>query len=66
VRIYFWRTQQQQEIDFVEEKEGEITAFEFKWKDKKTKFPKKFLNAYKANGFVIDRTNFRDFVKRRN
>ncbi len=62
-RIYFWRTQQQQEIDFVEEKEGEITAFEFKWKDKKAKFPQKFLDAYNANGFVIDRDNFRDFVK---
>ena len=65
-RIYFWRTQQQQEIDFVEEKEGEITAFEFKWKDKKTKFPQKFLDAYNANGFVIDRDNFRDFVKIKN
>lgn len=62
-RIYFWRTQQQQEIDFVEEKEGEITAFEFKWKDKKAKFPQKFLDAYNANGFVIARDNFRDFVK---
>ena len=62
-RIYFWRTQQQQEIDFVEEKNGEITAFEFKWIDKKTKFPQKFLDAYNANGFAIDRDNFRDFVK---
>lgn len=62
-RMFFWRTQQQQEIDFVEEKEGKITAFEFKWKDKKTKFPKKFLDAYDANGLVIDRDNFRDFVK---
>jgi len=65
-RIYFWRTQQQQEIDFVEEKDGGITAFEFKWKDKKTKFPQKFLDAYHANGFVIDRDNFRDFVKIKN
>ncbi len=62
-RTYFWRTQQQQEIDFVEEKDGEITAFEFKWKDKKPKFPQKFLEAYQAIGFVIDRDNFRDFVK---
>jgi hypothetical protein len=60
--MYFWRTQQQQEIDYVEEKEGKITAFEFKWKDKKVKFPQKFLDAYSANGNVIDRNNFRDFV----
>lgn len=61
-RMYFWRTQQQQEIDLVEEKDGAITAFEFKWKNKNTKFPQNFLDAYDANGFVIDRDNFRDFV----
>jgi uncharacterized protein len=36
-KMYFWRTQQQQEIDFVEEKEGKVFAFEFKWKIKMTK-----------------------------
>ncbi len=62
-KMYFWRTQQQQEIDFVEEKAGEITAFEFKWKDKKVKFPRKFLLAYNARGILIDRNNFREFVR---
>ncbi len=62
-KMYFWRTQQQQEIDFVEEKDGNISAFEFKWKDKKTKFPQKFIEAYNANEFVINRENFREFVK---
>jgi uncharacterized protein len=62
-RMYFWRTQQQQEIDFVEEKEGRISAFEFKWKEKKTKFPQKFIDTYKANGFIINRNNFREFIK---
>jgi len=61
-KMYFWRTQQQQEIDFVEEKDGGISAFEFKWKDKKTKLPKKFIEAYNANEFVINRENFREFV----
>ena len=61
--MYFWRTQQQQEIDFVEEKDGEITAFEFKRQTKKVKFPQKFLDTYKANGTVIDRKNFREFVR---
>jgi len=37
--MYFWRTKQQQEIDFVEEVNGEIYAYEFKWKNTKTKFP---------------------------
>ena len=62
-KMYFWRTKQQQEIDFVEEKNGQIVGFEFKWKSKKTKFPQNFIETYKAQGLVIDRNNFRDFVK---
>ncbi len=62
-KMYFWRTKQQQEIDFVEEKNGQIVGFEFKWKSKKTKFPQNFIETYKAQGLVIDRNNFRDFIK---
>ncbi|OFX25490.1 MAG: ATPase [Bacteroidetes bacterium GWA2_31_9] len=62
-RMYFWRTIQQQEVDYVEEKDGNIYGFEFKWKDKKSvKLPSTFIEAYKAQGQVIDRANFRDFV----
>lgn len=61
-KMYFWRTKEQQEIDFVEEKNGKISAFEFKWNNKKTKFPEKFLESYNAKGIVVDRDNFRDFV----
>ncbi len=62
-RIYFWRTKQQQEIDFVEEREGKIFGFEFKWKSKsKTKLPKTFVKAYNAETKIIDRNNFREFV----
>jgi uncharacterized protein len=62
-KMYFWRTKQQQEIDFVEEKDGKICGFEFKWTNKKTKFPQKFVETYNAKGVAIDRNNFRDFVK---
>jgi len=62
-KMYFWRTQQQQEIDFVEEKDGNITAFEFKWKNKKTSIPQKFIDAYQSKSFIINRDNFREFVK---
>ncbi|MCC5932488.1 MAG: DUF4143 domain-containing protein [Cyclobacteriaceae bacterium] len=62
-KMYFWRTKQQQEIDFVEEKNGEISAFEFKWSSKKVKFPQNFIDTYKAKGILIDRRNFREFVK---
>ncbi|MEX1002091.1 MAG: ATP-binding protein [Crocinitomicaceae bacterium] len=62
-KTYFWRTKQQQEIDFVEEINGQIAAFEFKWKNKKAKFPKTFTETYKAKCTVITRKNFREFVK---
>jgi len=62
-KMYFWRTKQRQEIDFVEEINGQITGFEFKWNNKKAKLPQNFIEAYKAEGQVIDRKNFREFVK---
>ncbi len=62
-RIYFWRTKQQQEIDFVEEYGGKIYGYEFKWNNrKKVKLPKSFLETYDADGKIIDRSNFREFV----
>jgi uncharacterized protein len=62
-KMYFWRTKQQQEIDFVEEKDGNIFGYEFKWNHKKMKFPEKFIEAYHARCSLIDRKNFREFVK---
>ena len=61
-RMYFWRTIQQQEIDYVEEREGEISAWEFKWNQTKTRFPRIFLENYKTEGLIVDRKNFREFV----
>lgn len=60
---YFWRTKQQQEIDYVEEVSGKITGFEFKWSEKgKAKLPKSFMESYNATIEVIHRYNFREFV----
>jgi predicted AAA+ superfamily ATPase len=60
---YFWRTVQKQEIDFIEERNGQIHAFEFKWKKRpKDKIPGVFLREYNALSTIIDRDNFRDFV----
>jgi predicted AAA+ superfamily ATPase len=62
-RMYFWRTKQQQEIDFVEEKDGKVFGFEFKWKSKsKIKLPETFIKTYNAETKIIDRNNFREFV----
>jgi len=62
-KMYFWRTKQKQEIDFVEEEEQEITGYEFKWKAKKSlRLPETFVKAYNAKTEIIDRENFRKFV----
>ncbi|HPE43031.1 MAG TPA: ATP-binding protein [Bacteroidales bacterium] len=63
VNTYFWRTTQQQEIDFVEEINGKLMAYEFKWNEKKNvRFPASFLNEYHPEVAVIHRNNFRNFV----
>lgn len=62
-KMYFWRTLQQQEVDYVEEKDGTLTGYEFKWKAKKgIMLPKTFTKTYNANTVIIDRKNFREFV----
>lgn len=63
-RMYFWRTKQQQEVDFVEELSGEIFGYEFKWTKKNNKFPSTFVQEYNAKTLIIDKTNFREFVIR--
>jgi predicted AAA+ superfamily ATPase len=62
-RMYFWRTKQQQEIDFVEERDGKIFGFEFKWKSNaRIKLPATFVKTYSAETKIIDINNFREFV----
>jgi len=62
-QMYFWRTRQQQEVDLVEEKAGQITGFEFKWSPrKKVKLPTTFTDAYDAHEHIVTRDNFREFV----
>ncbi|MDP2860703.1 MAG: ATP-binding protein [bacterium] len=60
---FFWRTWGGQEIDLLEEREGELFAYEFKYKEAKVKKPEKFLAAYPQSSFqVISKENFLDFV----
>ncbi len=40
---YFWRTTQQQEVDYVETVADEVNAYEFKWKAKKSKTIQNFF-----------------------
>ncbi len=55
VNMYFWRTTQQREIDYVEEVDGTMTVFEMKWNPKKanTTIPSAFLNAYPVKETVV-------------
>lgn len=61
---YFWRTHNQQEIDYVEEKDGLFHAYEFKWsKNAKSKFAKSFIEAYNpTKAEIITPNNFENFV----
>ena len=61
---YFWRTNQQQEIDLIEESDGQMTAFEMKWNPaKKAQFPKSFLEAYPIKEtVVVTPENYLDYL----
>lgn len=61
---YFWRTTDGQEIDYIEDKDGEINGFEFKWSStKKHKITKTFLNAYPNSPVkIITPENYFEFL----
>ena len=57
--FYFWRTYDDAEIDLIEEKDGQIIAYEFKWNPrKKAKLPISFAAKYNVVDYhVINRGN---------
>lgn len=61
---YFWRTHSRQEIDWIEETDGGLKAFEFKWNtNKKVKCPKLWEKNYPNSEFhVINPDNYLDFI----
>ena len=64
VNNYFWRTYQQQEIDWIEDRGGELYAYELKWKtDKKDKIPSAWKEAYPDSKFeVMSSDNYLDWI----
>lgn len=61
---YFWRTYDQQEIDWVEERNGALFGYEFKWKEFKVKVPSQWEKAYPESSFdVIHLNNFEKWLK---
>lgn len=65
VNYYFWRTTSQQEIDFIEESDGEFRIFEMKWNPAKgsTKFPDSFIRTYNPKeAHIVTRANYMEFL----
>jgi predicted AAA+ superfamily ATPase len=62
-KSYFWRNTQQREVDYLEEKHGELSAYEMKWNsDKKHKITLAFTNAYpEAKTTILTPLNFKEF-----
>lgn len=61
--LYFWRTYDRKEIDLIEEGDGEIAAYEFKYSRSRVKEPREFLDTYGGSSFeVIHRENYLDFI----
>ncbi|GMQ30232.1 ATP-binding protein [Algoriphagus confluentis] len=65
VNTYFWRTYDQKEIDYIEEKDGHLTCFEFKYAEGAPgKFPAEFSETYPNSSFkVITPGNFYELYK---
>jgi len=61
---YFWRTWDQKEIDWVEERDGKLFGYEFTWKSKSRKSSKAWKENYPDALFeIIDNQNYLQFVK---
>lgn len=62
--FWFWRTYDQQEIDLIEEMDGQLFAWEFKWGNKQSKIPKSFAENYPTAHYqTINHESFPDFLK---
>lgn len=60
---YFWRNYNKQEIDYIEEFNEEINAYEFKWWKKTAKLPNWFLESFpKSKFFIINKDNYLEFI----
>lgn len=65
VSNFFWRTYDQQELDWLEEENGKLSGFEFKWNEnRKAKIPTAFAKAYPEATFeVVNKQNYLEFIQ---
>jgi predicted AAA+ superfamily ATPase len=60
---WFWRTHTGAEIDYLEESDGQLQAFEFKVLEKTARAPASFMEAYPGSTFsTVNARNWMDFV----
>ena len=61
---YFWRTYDKKEIDYIEERDGVLSGFEFKWNPNRSmKVPQEFLATYPGSSIEqVDRGNYWRFL----
>ncbi len=61
--VYFWRTHEKKEIDYIEEKGGKLYAFEIKWNKGKIGGAREFIEEYKNSEFKeINKDNYQEFI----
>jgi hypothetical protein len=60
---YFWRTYDKQEIDLIEDRNGKLHAYEFKWSDENPKVPSGWRIAYPDASFeLVNKFNYLSFL----
>ena len=64
-KSYFWRTQQQQEIDYIEDYDGVLHTYEFKWSGtKQPRLTNTFAKNYPEHSFkVVNPDNYMSFIE---
>jgi len=62
VHSYFWRTYSGTEIDYIEEVQGKLYAFEIKYNKSKIKVPLVWQQQYGNNFQTINKENYLDFI----
>lgn len=62
VQSWFWRTYSGAEIDYIEENENGLTAYEIKMEKNKARLPKAWKEEYGGDFSLINRSNYLDFI----
>ena len=62
---WFWRLQTGAELDYLEDADSHLDAFEFKWGKKQARVPASFVLSYPDSSFTsVNRENWQEFVNK--